>query len=138
MDNHIGACIHERRILLGLTQQQLAEMIGVTHQQVYKFEHGLNRVSAGQCEFARSLDVPITYFYEGVDEMKSRRVVQHERMMLEIAQLRRYPEQEAPGRAQPNHARSRGALSARPVSPVQRILFAGVAVICSTPRSARR
>jgi DNA-binding XRE family transcriptional regulator len=46
-DNHIAGRIRERRIMLGLTQQQLAEMIGVTYQQAHKYERGINRVSAG-------------------------------------------------------------------------------------------
>ena len=47
-DDHIGGRIRERRIMLGLTQQQLAEMIGVTYQQAHKYERGINRVSAGR------------------------------------------------------------------------------------------
>jgi transcriptional regulator with XRE-family HTH domain len=47
IDNHVGARIRERRIMLGLTQQQLAEKIGVTYQQVHKYEHGINRISGG-------------------------------------------------------------------------------------------
>src|SRR6516165_8858642 len=48
IDDHVGARIRERRIMLGLTQQQLAEMIGVTYQQAHKYERGINRVSAGR------------------------------------------------------------------------------------------
>jgi transcriptional regulator with XRE-family HTH domain len=40
IDNHVGGQIRERRIMLGLTQQQLAEMIGVTYQQAHKYERG--------------------------------------------------------------------------------------------------
>jgi transcriptional regulator with XRE-family HTH domain len=65
IDNHVGARIRERRILLGLTQQKLAEMIGVTYQQAHKYEHGINRLSAGRLyELAGALGVPITYFFE--------------------------------------------------------------------------
>src|SRR5437879_9688309 len=54
IDDHVGARIRERRIMLGLTQQQLAEMIGVTYQQAHKYERGINRVSAGRLfEIAR-------------------------------------------------------------------------------------
>src|SRR5438445_7441087 len=63
IDDHVGARIRERRIMLGLTQQQLAEMIGVTYQQAHKYERGINRVSAGRLfEIARALSAPITYF----------------------------------------------------------------------------
>ena len=58
IDDHVGARIRERRIMLGLTQQQLAEMIGVTYQQAHKYERGINRVSAGRLfEIARVLGV---------------------------------------------------------------------------------
>jgi transcriptional regulator with XRE-family HTH domain len=55
IDGRVGGRIRERRIMLGLTQQQLAEMIGVTYQQAYKYERGINRVSAGRLfEIARN------------------------------------------------------------------------------------
>jgi transcriptional regulator with XRE-family HTH domain len=86
IDHHVGARIRERRIMLGLTQQQLAEMTGVTYQQAHKYEHGINRISAGRLyEFARALDVPITYFFEGVGDETQRPVPPHQRMLLEIA-----------------------------------------------------
>src|ERR1700676_2158414 len=86
IDDHVGARIRERRIMLGLTQQQLAELIGVTYQQVHKYERGLNRVSAGGLfEIARVLNAQITYFYEGLGEDKPRTATPHQRMLLEIA-----------------------------------------------------
>src|SRR5690242_15183969 len=69
VDRYVGARIRERRIMLGLTQQQLADLIGVTYQQAHKYERGINRVSAGRLfEVARVLNVPIGYFYEGLTE----------------------------------------------------------------------
>jgi transcriptional regulator with XRE-family HTH domain len=86
IDDHVGARIRERRIMLGLTQQQLAEMIGVTYQQAHKYERGINRVSAGRLfEIARTLSAPISYFYEGVGEEGPRQITPHQRMLLEIA-----------------------------------------------------
>src|ERR1700683_3043691 len=86
IDDFVGGRIRERRIMLGLTQQQLAEMIGVTYQQTHKYEHGINRVSAGRrYEFARALNAPITYFYEGVDDVRPHQVVPRQRMTLEVA-----------------------------------------------------
>jgi transcriptional regulator with XRE-family HTH domain len=86
VDDHVGSRIRERRIMLGLTQQQLAEMIGVTYQQAHKYERGINRVSAGRLfEIARALSAPITYFYEGVGEEGPRQITPHQRMLLEIA-----------------------------------------------------
>lgn len=72
--------------MLGLTQQQLAEMIGVTYQQAHKYERGINRVSAGRMwEIARVLSVPVAYFFEGLDGEGGRQVSPRERMCLELA-----------------------------------------------------
>jgi transcriptional regulator with XRE-family HTH domain len=86
IDNHVGERIRERRIMLGLTQQQLAKTLGVTYQQTHKYEHGFNRVSAGRLyEIARALDVPVTYFYEGVADEKPSQLAPHQRTLLEVA-----------------------------------------------------
>src|SRR5205085_11699364 len=86
IDDHVGGRIRERRIMLGLTQQQLAEMIGVTYQQAHKYERGINRVSAGRLfAIARALSMAVGYFYEGIGEEGVRPVTQRERMLLEIA-----------------------------------------------------
>ena len=85
-DDHVGGRIRERRIMLGLTQQQLAKMIGVTYQQAHKYERGINRVAAGRLfEIARALSAPITYFYEGIEEEGPRPIMPHQRMLLELA-----------------------------------------------------
>jgi len=86
IDRHVGARIRERRIMLGLTQQQLAELIGVTYQQAHKYERGVNRVSAGRLfQIAKVLSVPMSYFYEGVGEEEPKPITSRERMVLEIA-----------------------------------------------------
>ena len=86
IDRHVGARIRERRIMLGLTQQQLADLIGVTYQQAHKYERGINRVSAGRLfEIARVLSVPVSYFFENLDTQGERAVGQRERMCLELA-----------------------------------------------------
>jgi transcriptional regulator with XRE-family HTH domain len=85
IDDHVGDRIRERRLMLGLTQQQFAEIIDVTYHQVHKYERGINRVSAGRLfEIARLLGVPVSYFYEGIGEERVRPVPQRERMLLEI------------------------------------------------------
>ena len=67
IDRHVGARMRERRIMLGLTQQQMAELIGVTYQQAHKYEKGINRVAAGRLySIARALGVEVGYFYEGL------------------------------------------------------------------------
>jgi len=48
IDRHVGARMRERRIMLGLTQQQMAELIGVTYQQAHKYEKGINRIASGR------------------------------------------------------------------------------------------
>ena len=69
IDRHVGARIRERRIMLGLTQQQLADLIGVTYQQAHKYERGINRVSAGRLfEVAQVLGVPVSYFFDGLEQ----------------------------------------------------------------------
>ena len=86
VDRHVGARVRERRIMLGLTQQQLADLIGVTYQQAHKYERGINRVSAGRLyEIARVLNAAITYFYEGLGQEQPRPATPHQRMLLEIA-----------------------------------------------------
>jgi transcriptional regulator with XRE-family HTH domain len=86
IDNHVVGQIRERRIMLGMTQQQLAEMIGVAHQQANKYERGIDRVYAGRLfEIARALSAPITYFYEGIGEERPRQITSHQRMLLELA-----------------------------------------------------
>jgi transcriptional regulator with XRE-family HTH domain len=86
IDRYVGARIRERRIMLGLTQQQLADLIGVTYQQAHKYERGINRVSAGRLfEVAQVLSVPVNYFFDGLDEENDRAISPRERMCLELA-----------------------------------------------------
>jgi transcriptional regulator with XRE-family HTH domain len=86
-DRHVGARIRERRIMLGLSQQQLAVMIGVTYQQAHKYERGLNRISAGRLyDIAGVLSVPISWFFEGMaQETTSVEMSPRQRMCLELA-----------------------------------------------------
>jgi transcriptional regulator with XRE-family HTH domain len=75
IDRHVGARIRERRIMLGLTLHQMAELIGLTYQQAYKYEKGVNRVSSGRLyRIAQALDTDVGYFFEGTgrDHMFSR------------------------------------------------------------------
>ena len=72
--------------MLGFTQQQLADLIGVTYQQAHKYERGINRISAGRLfEISHVLSVPVNYFFEGIDDEESRAVSPRERMCLELA-----------------------------------------------------
>lgn len=68
IDHFVGKRLRRRRRLLGLTQSQLADAVGIRFQQVQKYECGANRVSASRLfELAEALDVPVQYFYEGLD-----------------------------------------------------------------------
>lgn len=72
--------------MLGLTQQQLADLIGVTYQQAHKYERGINRVSAGRLfEIAQVLSVPVNYFFDGLEKENERAISPRERMCLELA-----------------------------------------------------
>jgi transcriptional regulator with XRE-family HTH domain len=86
-DRHVGARIRERRLMLGLSQQQLARLIGVTYQQAHKYERGLNRISAGRLfEIAQVLHVPISWFFEGLIEGgESPTLTAGQRRVLELA-----------------------------------------------------
>jgi transcriptional regulator with XRE-family HTH domain len=67
VDLHIGKRLRGRRKLLGLTQQQLALVVGVRFQQIQKYECGANRVSAARLwTLAQVLGVPVGYFYDGL------------------------------------------------------------------------
>lgn len=69
IDAHVGERIRLRRTELGLTQEQLAEALEVSYQQVQKYETGANRVSAGRIlEIARKLGVDVGYFFEGLSD----------------------------------------------------------------------
>ncbi len=68
VDVHVGGRVRLRRRFLGLSQTELATAVGVTFQQVQKYERGFNRVSASKLyEIARVLKVPLSYFFEGFD-----------------------------------------------------------------------
>jgi transcriptional regulator with XRE-family HTH domain len=86
IDRHVGARVRERRIMLGLTQQQLADLIGVTYQQAHKYERAINRISAGRLfEIAQVLAVPVSYFFTGLEQEGDCSVSPRERMCLELA-----------------------------------------------------
>ncbi|MEL6282330.1 MAG: helix-turn-helix transcriptional regulator [Pseudomonadota bacterium] len=67
IDAHIGMRLRQRRWLLGLTQQQLGDRVGIKFQQVQKYETGQNRISASRLwELARAVEVRIAYFFDGL------------------------------------------------------------------------
>ena len=65
VDMHVGARVRLRRTLLGLSQEKLGEALGLTFQQVQKYERGANRIGASRLfDLSRVLDVPVSYFFE--------------------------------------------------------------------------
>src|SRR5471032_2665826 len=67
IDAQVGNRVRIRRMLIGMSQEKLGELLGLTFQQVQKYEKGVNRIGAGRLfEVANILGVPIAYFYEGV------------------------------------------------------------------------
>ena len=68
VDVHVGKRVRHRRWLVGMTQQQLAEQVGIKFQQIQKYETGANRVSASRLwDISEALDVPVSFFFEGLD-----------------------------------------------------------------------
>ena len=69
VDIHVGKRIRNRRWLVGMTQQQLAEQVGIKFQQIQKYETGMNRVSASRLwDISDTLGVEISFFFEGMPE----------------------------------------------------------------------
>lgn len=67
VDLHVGGRVRMRRKLLGVSQEQLADSLGLTFQQVQKYERGANRVSASKLyEIAKTLQVPVAFFFDGL------------------------------------------------------------------------
>ena len=87
IDRYVGARMRERRIMLGLTQQQMAELIGVTYQQAHKYEKGVNRIAGGRLyTIAQALGVEVGYFYEGMKALPGQFApTAQQRLILELS-----------------------------------------------------
>ena len=69
IDKHVASRLRARRIVLGISQRQMATTLGLTFQQVHKYEQGKSRISAGRLyDFGKVLGVPITFFFEGITD----------------------------------------------------------------------
>src|SRR5271155_462078 len=67
VDVQVGNRVRIRRMLIGMSQERLGDLLGLTFQQVQKYEKGVNRIGAGRLyEVSRILNVPIDFFYEGL------------------------------------------------------------------------
>jgi transcriptional regulator with XRE-family HTH domain len=77
VDVHVGARMRQRRTLLAMSQTKLGDAVGLTFQQIQKYERGANRIGSSRLyEFAKILDVPVSYFF---DEMPSNALSGHGR-----------------------------------------------------------
>ena len=73
VDVHVGGRVRMRRMLLGMSQDKLGDALGLTFQQIQKYEKGVNRIGASRIfEIAQILDVPIQYFYEDFNSRSAR------------------------------------------------------------------
>ena len=80
IDLHVGERIRLRRRLYGISQETLAEALGVTFQQVQKYERGANRVSASKLyAIALALEIPVGYFFEGLPQRRGGAILSHAR-----------------------------------------------------------
>jgi len=67
IDKHVGSRVRMRRMMLSMSQEKLGDALGLTFQQVQKYERGANRVSASKLyEIAKTLQVPVSFFFEGL------------------------------------------------------------------------
>ncbi len=101
VDVHVGKRIRQRRWMIGMTQQQLADAVGIKFQQIQKYETGMNRVSASRLwDVARTLGVPIGYFFDDLpgaaeaggrtpDEMASKEAMELVRAFHTIPEAQR-------------------------------------------------
>ena len=87
LDRYVGNRIRQRRMMLGLTQHQLAELIGVTYQQAHKYEQGINRITGGRLyQTAQALGVDVNYFYESLaDNGTTVKPTPQQRLLVELA-----------------------------------------------------
>ena len=76
IDRHVGGRVRMRRMIVGMSQEKLGEALGITFQQVQKYEKGTNRIGASRLQpIARVLGVPIEFFFEGAPHVSGQGVV---------------------------------------------------------------
>ena len=72
IDRHVGSRVRMRRVILGMSQEKLGEALGLTFQQVQKYEKGANRIGASRLQqISRTLDVPPAFFFEGAPSFEN-------------------------------------------------------------------
>jgi transcriptional regulator with XRE-family HTH domain len=74
IDRHVGSRVRMRRMMLGMSQEKLGDALGLTFQQVQKYEKGANRIGASRLQqISQILQVPVSFFFEGVPSQRSDR-----------------------------------------------------------------
>ncbi|MCC7048685.1 MAG: helix-turn-helix domain-containing protein [Alphaproteobacteria bacterium] len=85
IERHVGSLVRMRRIMLGLSQSQLAQLLGVTLQQVNKYERGHSRISSGRLfQMSEALGVPVDFFYQGLGDVRELPGPSRDRICLEV------------------------------------------------------
>lgn len=70
VDKHVGARVRMRRMMIGMSQERLGDSLGITFQQVQKYEKGTNRIGASRLQqISKTLGVPVSFFFEGAPEL---------------------------------------------------------------------
>jgi transcriptional regulator with XRE-family HTH domain len=73
IDKHVGSRVRMRRLMLGMSQERLADQLGITFQQVQKYEKGVNRISASRLQHSSQiLDVPVSFFFEQAPQLTAK------------------------------------------------------------------
>ena len=73
IDKHVGSRVRMRRNMVGLSQEKVADALGLTFQQVQKYEKGTNRISSSRLhQLARILEVPIPFFFDGAPQQSAK------------------------------------------------------------------
>lgn len=119
VDIHVGKRVRQRRWLIGMTQQQLGDHVGIKFQQIQKYETGANRVSASRLwDIAEALDVPVTFFFEGLSPEPSQTDTHVARVPVDMGEDREAMELVRSYYAIPEHQRRRLFELARVLSDV--------------------
>ncbi|TCS65053.1 helix-turn-helix domain-containing protein [Varunaivibrio sulfuroxidans] len=87
VDVHVGARLRQRRTLIGMSQEKLGEAVGLTFQQIQKYERGANRIGASRLfELSQILDVPVSYFFEDMSNEVKKAAVNGQRTLPETSE----------------------------------------------------
>ncbi len=90
VDIHVGSRVRLRRMMLGLSQEKLGEQLGITFQQIQKYEKGPNRISAARLHaIGKALGAPVEFFFDGIEDGSKGDVIAAEVKTLDLALARR-------------------------------------------------